>query len=185
MATKVSRCDGIGEIMASAFGDRYDRFEQVFKEEAEITGFFKLFSVENGMIKLAGAADQYGARELLGREQNLDKILQRIESEDAKTNRQRQMMAQEAGNLRAMIVQRVMAAIKTGQPPDQIQGVLTQLLEENKYSPERVPGFVKYIMSQMNLDAQPAPVPQVQRIKPSAPATAPAAAPAAQQPAMV
>ena len=183
---KIRACRGIGEVMASAFGDRYDRFEQVFKEEAERTGFFKLFSVENGMIKLAAAADQYGTRELLGREQNLDKILQRIEAEDAKTNEQRQQMAQEAGNLRAMIVQRVMAAIKEGQPPAQIQGVLTQLLEENKYSPERIPGFVKYIMSQLNLEAQPAPVPQVQRISPAAPAAAPAAAaPVAQQPAMV
>jgi len=59
-----------------AFENPYERFERIFFEEAEKSGFFKMFSVENGMIKLAGAADQYTAQEIIARERNLDKIVE-------------------------------------------------------------------------------------------------------------
>jgi hypothetical protein len=127
--SKIRACRGCGEIVALAFENPYERFERMFFEEAEKSGFFKMFSVENGMIKLAGAADQYTAQEIIARERNLDKILNRIDSEDLRT----QMSSQQSILLRKKIISEMLELARQKRPALEIHNILTQILENNQY----------------------------------------------------
>jgi len=153
--------DNIGKVMASAFEDPYERFERIFFEEAEKEGFFKMFSIDGGMIKLALGRGDLTQRELGEgwRERNIGKVtdwvLKEQEQEETIRAKTRQLVN------RAKIEVEQLA--RTNAPFEQIVQMVKTLLGEN-YPQDRLEGFVSNIMERVKGKKPEQNIPMVSRI---------------------
>jgi len=159
--SQIRACRGCGELVSLAFETPEVRFERMFFEEAEKIGFFKMFSIEKGMIKIAALEPPFVPYEEKARSQNIPAM----EDWQAK---QKNDVKKKANDFLQMMMN-TFERIKDQMTPDKLKRKIEELLTTNPTAKQFVPNeriglWTNRIMNGIGVQPQNAPIPTVQTI---------------------